>query len=172
MPNLKVMLSRDQIQKRVAELGASISADFQGQPIVLIGVLKGATIFLSDLARNIALDATFDFISVSSYGSGKQSSGEVKLNKDVDNSMEAKNVVLVEDILDTGLTMTYLLKVLRAHNPKALKIATLLDKSSRRILPIHADYVGFEIPDYFVVGYGMDADERYRNLPDICVVEG
>jgi len=171
MPNLKVMLSRDQIQKRVAELGARISADFHGQPVVLVGVLKGATIFLSDLARNIALDATFDFISVSSYGSEKQSSGEVKLNKDVDNSMEAKNVILVEDILDTGLTMSYLLKVLRAHNPKSLKIAALLDKTSRRILPIHADYVGFEIPDHFVVGYGMDAAERYRNLPDICVVE-
>lgn len=171
MPNLKVLLSREQIQKRVAEIGASVSEDFQGQPVVLIGVLKGATIFLSDLARNIALDATFDFISVSSYGNQKQSSGEVKLTKDVDNSMEGKNVILVEDILDTGLTMSYLLKVLAAHRPKALKIAALLDKASRRILPIRADYVGFEIPDQFVVGYGMDAAERYRNLPDICVVE-
>jgi hypoxanthine phosphoribosyltransferase len=171
VPNLKVFLSREQIQKRVAELGASITADFQGQPVVLIGVLKGATIFLSDLARNIALDATFDFISVSSYGNEKQSSGEVKLNKDVDNSMEEKNVILVEDILDTGLTMSYLVKELTAHRPKALKIAALLDKTSRRVQPIHADYVGFEIPDDFVVGYGMDAAERYRNLPDICVVE-
>ncbi len=171
MPNLKVLLSREQIQKRVTELGASISADFQGQPVVLIGVLKGATIFLSDLARNIALDATFDFISVASYGDEKQSSGEVRLNKDVDNSMEGKNVILVEDILDTGLTMSYLVRMLAAHHPKALKIAALLDKASRRVLPIHADYVGFEIPDQFVVGYGMDAAERYRNLPDICVVE-
>jgi hypoxanthine phosphoribosyltransferase len=170
VPNLKVLLTRDQIQKRVMELGASISTDFHGEPVVLIGVLKGATIFLSDLARNIALDATFDFISVSSYGNAKQTSGEVKLNKDVDNSMEGKNVILVEDILDTGLTMKYLLKVLSAHKPKALKIAVLLDKVSRRILPIHADYVGFEIPDEFVVGYGLDAAERYRNLPDICVV--
>ena len=171
MPNLKVLLSREQIQKRVIEIGAAITADFHGQPVVLIGVLKGATIFLSDLARNIALDATFDFISVSSYGSEKQSSGEVRLNKDVDNSMEGKNVILVEDILDTGLTMSYLIKMLSAHRPKALKIAGLLDKASRRIVPIHADYVGFEIPDHFVVGYGMDAAERYRNLPDICVVE-
>lgn len=171
MPNLKVLLSRDQIQKRVTEIGSSISTDFHGQPVVLIGVLKGATIFLSDLARNIALDATFDFISVSSYGSEKQSSGEVRLNKDVDNSMEGKNVILVEDILDTGLTMSYLLKMLAAHRPRALKVAALLDKTSRRILPIHADYVGFEIPDQFVVGYGMDAGERYRNLPDICIVE-
>lgn len=171
MSNLKVLLSRDQIQKRVIELGASISADFHGEPVVLIGVLKGATIFLSDLARNISLDATFDFISVSSYGNAKQTSGEVKLNKDVDNSMEGKNVILVEDILDTGLTMKYLLKVLAAHKPKSLKIAVLLDKVSRRLLPVHADYVGFEIPDQFVVGYGLDAAERYRNLPDICVVE-
>ena len=171
MPNVKVLLSREQIQKRVAEIGAQISKDFHGQPVVLIGVLKGATIFLSDLARNIALDATFDFISVSSYGTEKQSSGEVRLNKDVDNSMEGKNVVLVEDILDTGLTMSFLLKVFKAHHPKALKIAALLDKTERRIQPIQADYVGFEIPDKFVVGYGMDAGERYRNLPDICVVE-
>lgn len=171
MPNLKVLLAREQIQKRVAEMAARISADFHGEPVVLIGVLKGATIFLADLARNIALDATFDFISVSSYGSEKQSSGEVKLNKDVDNSMEGKNVILVEDILDTGLTMSYLIRVLSAKKPKALKIAALLDKTSRRVQPIRADYVGFEIPDQFVVGYGMDAAERYRNLPDICVVE-
>lgn len=171
MSNLKVLLTREQIQQRVVEIGARISDEFHGEPVVLIGVLKGATIFLSDLARNIALDATFDFISVSSYGNAKQSSGEVKLNKDVDNSMEAKNVILVEDILDTGLTMSYLMKVLAAHRPHALKIAALLDKTSRRILPIRADYVGFEIPDQFVVGYGMDAAERYRNLPDICVLE-
>lgn len=171
VPNLKVLLTREQIQKRVAEIGATIAADFHGQPVVLVGVLKGAAIFLADLARNIALDATFDFISVSSYGSAKTSSGEVRLSKDVDNTMEGKNVILVEDILDTGLTMSYLIKLLSAHRPKALKIATLLDKTSRRILPIHADYVGFEIPDQFVVGYGMDAAERYRNLPDICVVE-
>ncbi len=171
MANLKVLLSREQIQKRVAEIGAEISAEFHGQPVVLIGILKGATIFLSDLARNIALDATFDFIAVSSYGNERQSSGEVKLNKDVDNSMEGKNVILVEDILDTGLTMSFLLKVFNAHHPKALKIAALLDKTERRKLPIRADYVGFEIPDKFVVGYGMDAAEHYRNLPDICVVE-
>ncbi len=171
MPNLKVLLTREQIQKRVADIASRISLDFHGEPVVLIGVLKGATIFLSDLARNIALDATFDFISVSSYGTEKQSSGVVRLNKDVDTSMEGKNVILVEDILDTGLTMSYLLRVLAAKKPRALKIAVLLDKVSRRLLPIHADYVGFEIPDQFVVGYGMDAAERYRNLPDICVVE-
>jgi hypoxanthine phosphoribosyltransferase len=167
---LKVLFSRKQIAERVAALGAQISRDFEGEQVVLIGVLKGAAIFLSDLSRAITLDATFDFISVSTYGNEKQTSGEVRLLKDVDQSMEGKNIILVEDILDTGLTMSYLTKVLGAHKPKSLRIATLLDKSARRVQPIKADYVGFEIPDEFVVGYGMDYAERYRNLADICVV--
>lgn len=168
--NLKVLFSREQIATRVAELGAQISKDYAGEPVTLIGVLKGAAIFLADLSRSITLDATFDFIAVSSYGNQKQNSGEVKLLKDVDQSMEGKNVILVEDILDTGLTLTYLKRVLEAHHPKSLRIAALLDKKARRIQPIHGDYVGFEIPDEFVVGYGMDYAERYRNLPDVCVV--
>lgn len=167
---LKVLFSRQQIAERVVALGAQISRDFEGEQVVLIGVLKGAAIFLSDLSRAITLDATFDFISVSTYGNEKQTSGEVRLLKDVDQSMEGKNIILVEDILDTGLTMSYLTKVLSAHRPKSLKIATLLDKAARRVQPIKADYVGFEIPDEFVVGYGMDYAERYRNLADICVV--
>lgn len=167
---LKVLFSRQQIQSRVAELGAQISRDFAGETVTLIGVLKGAAIFLSDLSRNITLDATFDFISVSSYGNEKQNSGEVKLLKDVDQSMEGKNVILVEDILDTGLTLSYLSRIIEAHKPKSLKIAALLDKAARRVQPIHAQYIGFEIPDEFVVGYGMDYAERYRNLPDICIV--
>ena len=138
--------------------------------MVLIGVLKGAAIFLSDLSRTIRLDATFDFISVSSYGNEKQNSGEVRLLKDVDQSMEGKNIILVEDILDTGLTLSYLRNVLLAKRPKSLHIAALLDKVSRRTEPIKVDYVGFEIPDEFVVGYGLDYAEKYRNLPDICVV--
>ncbi|HYE23759.1 MAG TPA: hypoxanthine phosphoribosyltransferase [Clostridia bacterium] len=170
MSELKVLFTRQQIAARVAELGAQITRDFAGEPVTLIGVLKGAAIFLSDLSRNIDLDATFDFISVSSYGNEKQNSGEVKMVKDVDQSMEGKNVILVEDILDTGLTLSYLKKILEAHKPKSLRIAALLDKSARRIQPIHAEYVGFEIPDEFVVGYGMDYAERYRNLADICVV--
>lgn len=170
MSELKVFISRDQIAKRVAEIGAQISQDFAGEPVVLLGVLKGAAIFLSDLSRSISLDSSFDFISVSSYGNAKKNSGEVKMLKDVDQSMEGKNIILVEDILDTGLTLTYLTRVLKAHNPKSLKIAALLDKKARRIENIHADYVGFEIPDEFVVGYGMDYAERYRNLPDICIV--
>ncbi len=167
---LKVLFSRDQIAKRVAEMGAEITRDFQGQSIVFVGVLKGASLFLSDLARSVNVDATFDFISVSSYGNGTRSSGEVRLNKDVDQSIEGKNVILVEDILDTGLTLTYLRTQFLNHKPRALKIATLLDKAPRRLQPVPVDYVGFVIPDEFVVGYGMDYAERYRNLPDICVL--
>ncbi|HEX8926161.1 MAG TPA: hypoxanthine phosphoribosyltransferase [Terriglobales bacterium] len=170
MSDLKVLFSKEEIAARVAEIGAQITREYAGQPVTLIGVLKGAAIFLSDLSRSIKLDATFDFIAVSSYGNEKQNSGEVKMLKDVDQSMEGKNVILVEDILDTGLTLTYLTRVLSAHHPKSLKIAALLDKVSRRVMPIKADYVGFEIPDEFVVGYGMDYAERYRNLPDICIV--
>jgi hypoxanthine phosphoribosyltransferase len=177
---LKVLLSRDKIAERVSEMAAQITQDFAGQPVVLIGVLKGATIFLSDLARKIELDASFDFIGVSSYGNrpspdqelrgGWDSTGEVRLTKDADQSMAGKNIILVEDILDTGLTLTYLQKVFQAHQPKELRIAALLDKPSRRKMPVHADYVGFQIPDEFVVGYGLDYDERYRNLPDICYI--
>ncbi len=180
MTELKVLISREQIAFRVAALGADITRDFDGQSIILLGVLKGATIFLSDLARNIQLDATFDFIAVSSYGNrpspqqelkaGWDSTGEVRVTKDVDQSMKDKNVILVEDILDTGLTLTFLKRILQAHQPKSLRIAALLDKPSRRKQPVEADYVGFRIPDEFVVGYGLDYAERYRNLPDICVV--
>ncbi len=169
-PNLKVLFSRQQIAQRVGEMGAELSRDFTGQAIIFVGVLKGASVFLSDLARAVALDATFDFIAVSSYGKTAKSSGEVQLIKDLDQSVQDKNVVLVEDILDTGLTLTYLKKVLAAHQPRALRVATLLDKPSRRVLPFTPDYTGFQIPDHFVVGYGMDYAERYRNLPDICIL--
>ena len=167
---IRVLISREQIAKRVAELAERITHDYAGETILFVGVLKGASIFLSDLARQVKLDATFDFISVSSYGSGKQSSGEVKLIKDVDQSLEGKNVIIVEDILDTGLTLSFLLKQFQNHKPKSLKIAALLDKISRRVTEVRGDYVGFEIPDEFVVGYGLDYAERYRNLPDVCVL--
>ena len=180
MDELKVLISRQQIADRVAAIGADITRDFSGQTVVLVGVLKGAAIFLSDLARHIQLDATFDFIGVSSYGNrpspaqelqhGWDSTGEVQLTKDVDQSMKDRNVILVEDILDTGLTLNYLKKIILAHQPKTLRIAALLDKPSRRKQPIKADYVGFSIPDEFVVGYGLDYAEKYRNLADICVV--
>lgn len=180
MSELKVLISRQEIAKRVSELGAQITKDYAGQAVILVGVLKGATIFLSDLARQIELDATFDFIGVSSYGNrptptqelknGWDSTGEVKLTKDVDQTIKDKNIILVEDILDTGLTMTYLKRLLQARQPKSLKVATLLDKPSRRKLPLEGDYVGFKIPDEFVVGYGLDYAEKYRNVSDICVV--
>ncbi len=167
---LRVLFTREQIAARVRELGAEISRDFAEQPVIFVGVLKGACLFLSDLARACTIDVTFDFISVSSYGKGAHSSGEVKLIKDLDQSVQDKNVILVEDILDTGLTLTYLKKLIAAHQPRALRVATLLDKPSRRIAPFTADYTGFRIPDEFVVGYGMDFAERYRNLADICVL--
>jgi hypoxanthine phosphoribosyltransferase len=180
MAELKVLFTREQIAQRVAEMGAEINRDYAGQSVILLGVLKGAAIFLSDLSRQLKIDATFDFIGVSSYGnrpspaqelkSGWDSTGEVRLTKDMDQSMIGRNVILVEDILDTGLTMTYLKKLLMARQPKSFRIAALLDKPSRRKQPIHADYVGFSIPDEFVVGYGLDYAEKYRNLPDICVV--
>ena len=135
--------------------------------IVLIGVLKGAAIFLSDLARAIEVDNTFDFVAVSSYGRAKVSSGAVKLIKDIDNPIEGKHVILVEDILDTGLTLSYLRGMMLQHKPASLKIATCLDKPERRLVPIEADYVGFQIPNQFVIGYGMDYAEHYRNVEDI-----
>jgi hypoxanthine phosphoribosyltransferase len=167
---LEVLYTREQISARVAEMGAQISDDMNGEKLVLVGVLKGAALFLSDLARAITVDTTFDFVAVSSYGAGQRSSGAVKLIKDLDQPIEGKNVLVVEDILDTGLTLTYLRKIFLNQHPKTLRIATLLDKPSRRLEKIDADYVGFSIPNLFVIGYGMDYAERYRNLPDICLM--
>ena len=167
--NMKVLISRTQIADSVARIGQEITRDFAGQSVTLVGVLKGACLFLSDLARQIELDATFDFIAVRSYGTKKESTGEVQLIKDVTTPLEDKNVILVEDILDTGFTFTFLQKILLARKPRTLKFAALLDKPSRRQMPVQADYVGFKIPDEFVVGYGLDYAERFRNLPDICV---
>jgi hypoxanthine phosphoribosyltransferase len=161
---LEVLFSRQQIAERVAEIGAQITNDLHGEKLVMIGVLKGAAPFLADLSRAIQIDAT------SSYGKGQRSSGAVKLIKDLDHPIEGKNVLVVEDILDTGLTLSYLRKLFLQQHPKSLRIATLLDKPSRRIEKIEADYVGFSIPNLFVIGYGMDYAERYRNLPDICVM--
>ncbi|HEX7284722.1 MAG TPA: hypoxanthine phosphoribosyltransferase [Candidatus Angelobacter sp.] len=169
---METLLTRDQISSAVARMGQQITQDFAGQSVVLIGVLKGACLFLSDLARQINLDATFDFIAVRSYGTKKESTGEVQVIKDVTSPLRDLNVILVEDILDTGLTLTFLKKHLLSHQPRAFKIATLLDKPSRRVAAIQADYVGFQIPDRFVVGYGLDHAERYRNLPDICALDG
>jgi hypoxanthine phosphoribosyltransferase len=167
---LQVLYTRQQIADRVAELGAQITHDMNGEKLVMIGVLKGAAFFLSDLSRAIQVDATFDFVATSSYGKGQRSSGAVKLIKDLDEPVEGKNVLVVEDILDTGLTLSYLRKLFLQHRPKSLRIAALLDKPSRRIEKIEADYVGFSIPNLFVIGYGMDYAERYRNLPEICLM--
>jgi hypoxanthine phosphoribosyltransferase len=167
---LQVLYTRQQIAERVAEMGAQITRDLNGEKLVMVGVLKGAAPFLADLSRAIQADATFDFVATTSYGQGKRSSGAVRLVKDLDESIEGKNVLVVEDILDTGLTLSYLRKIFLQQNPKTLRIATLLDKPSRRLEKITADYVGFSIPNLFVIGYGMDYAERYRNLPDICVM--
>jgi hypoxanthine phosphoribosyltransferase len=154
----------------VRELGAEIDADYDG-PIHLIGILKGAIMFHADLARAITRPVRIDFIGISSYGRGKTSSGEVRLTRDLDTSIEGMDVLIVEDIVDSGVTLSYLTQVLRQRKPKSVSIATLLDKPDRRMRPVEAKYVGFRIPDEFVVGYGLDFAEEYRNLADICVLE-
>jgi len=167
---MDVLFTKDQIAERVKALGKQISEEYAGQSIVLIGVLKGAAIFLADLARAIEVDNTFDFVAVSSYGRARVSSGAVKLIKDIDNPIEGKHVIIVEDILDTGLTLSYLRDLMLQHKPASLKIATCLDKHERRLVPIQADYVCFKIPDRFVIGYGMDYAERYRGVEDIRIM--
>jgi hypoxanthine phosphoribosyltransferase len=167
---LKVLLRSAAIKKRVIQVAHQITKDYKGERVHLVGVLKGACIFLSDLAREINLETSIDFIAVSSYGKGKQSSGQVRVLKDLDSSIEGLNVIVVEDILDTGLTLSYLLRVLQQRKPKSLRIAAFLDKPSRRIKDVKGDYIGFEIPNEFVVGYGLDYAERYRNLKDVCVL--
>ncbi|CAN5657449.1 hypoxanthine phosphoribosyltransferase [soil metagenome] len=164
---MEILYTKEQIAQRTREIGAQITADYAGQSIVLIGVLKGAAIFLADLARAIEVDNTFDFVAVSSYGRARVSSGAVKLIKDIDNPIEGKHVIIVEDILDTGLTLSYLRGLMLQHKPASLKIATCLDKPERRLVPIEADYVAFKIPNQFVIGYGMDYAERYRGVDDI-----
>jgi hypoxanthine phosphoribosyltransferase len=166
---MEILFSKSQIADRVQAIGRQISDDYAGESIVLIGVLKGAAIFLADLARAIEVDNTFDFVAVSSYGRAKVSSGAVKLIKDIDNPIEGKHVLLVEDILDTGLTLSYLRGLMLQHKPASLKIASCLDKPERRLVPIEADYVAFKIPNKFVIGYGMDYAERYRGVDDIRI---
>ena len=164
---MEVLFSKEQIAERVKALGEEISAEYAGESSVLIGVLKGAAIFLADLARAITVDNTFDFVAVSSYGRARVSSGAVKLIKDIDNPIEGRHVIIVEDILDTGLTLNYLRDLMLQHKPASLKIATCLDKPERRLVPIEADYICFKIPNRFVIGYGMDYAERYRGVDDI-----
>jgi hypoxanthine phosphoribosyltransferase len=166
---MKVLLTHAQIQERVREMGEQIGRDYAGREPHLVGVLKGATTFLTDLARNIDLPITLDYIAVSSYGAATKSSGEVRLIKDLDQGLEARDLLVVEDIVDTGLTLNYLLNVLRARGPRTLKVAALLSKPSRRLVEVAVDYVGFTIEDHFVVGYGLDYNEKYRNLKDLVI---
>lgn len=167
----QVLLDPETIRRRVLELGARITEDYRGRNPHLIGILKGASIFHADLVRAIGLGVSFDFIAVGSYGASTKSSGEVRILKDLDESVEGKDVLLVEDILDTGLTLHYLLQNLESRGPRSLKVVALLNKPSRRLIEVPVDYVGFEIPDRFVVGYGLDFDQRYRNLPSISVLK-
>lgn len=167
----KTMLSEEEIKAKVAELGKKIEEDFEGQDLLVVGILKGASVFVSDLIRNINLDVNIDFMSVSSYGNSTESSGSVKILKDLDVDIKGKNVLIVEDIIDSGLTLSNLTRELSARDPKSLKICTLLDKPQRRKVDIPVDYVGFVIEDKFIVGYGIDYAEKYRNLPYIGVVE-
>lgn len=163
----EVMITEEEIRSRVKKLGEEITRDFTGEPLLAICVLKGACVFLSDLIRAIGVDTSIDFMAVSSYGSATQSSGVVRILKDLDTSIEGKNVLIVEDIIDSGLTLHYLRDYLMARNPKTLKICTLLDKPERREAEISADYTGFTIENKFIVGYGLDYNEKYRNLPYI-----
>ena len=170
--NLRILVSAEQIRRRIEEIAAQIERDYPGEPILLIGILKGSFIFLSDLARAMNRATTrIEFMAVSSYGKGKTTSGEVKVVKDLDVSIEGTNVIIVEDIVDSGVTLTYLANMLSQRQPKSLRIATLLDKPERRLRPVQVDYVGFSIPDEFVVGYGLDFAEDYRNLRDVCILK-
>jgi hypoxanthine phosphoribosyltransferase len=171
-PNLRVLISSDRIQTRIRELGEQISRDYPDGRLHLICILKGATFFMSDLARALKRDVFVDFMGISTYGKGKTSSGEVKVTKDLDISLEGADVLVVEDIVDSGVTLNYLLHVLEQRRPRSIRIVALLDKPERRLRPVDVSYVGFQIPDEFVVGYGLDYDEKYRNLDDICVLDG
>jgi hypoxanthine phosphoribosyltransferase len=170
MPSLRVLIPAEKIQTRIAELGAEIDRDYPSGPVYLVGILKGACIFLADLARAMKTPARIEFVGIASYGRGKTSSGEVKLTKDLDHSLEGQHVIVVEDIVDTGVTLTYLMQVFQQRKPKSLRIAAFLDKPERRQRPVKVDYVGFSVPDEFLVGYGLDYAEDYRNLRDVCVV--
>lgn len=170
---LRPLLSEHQIQSRILELGKQITADYPAGTLYLICILKGACFFLADLARAIERDAFIEFIGISSYGKGKSTSGEVRLTKDLDIEIEGADVLIVEDIVDSGVTLNYLMHLLNQRHPKSIRVVALLDKPERRLRPVDVAYVGFHIPDEFVVGYGLDYAEKYRNLREVCVlVEG
>jgi hypoxanthine phosphoribosyltransferase len=167
----EIILSEEAIRQRVRELGESVSRDYAGETVLLVAVLRGAALFIADLAREISVPIEMDFMAVSSYGSSTKSSGVVRILKDLDELVEDRNVLVVEDILDTGLTLKYLLKNLASRKPKSLEVVALLSKEGKQRVPIQCKYVGFNIPDEFVVGYGLDFAERYRNLPYIGILK-
>lgn len=169
---IRVMISEEEVDAKIAELGKQISGDYAGESVHLLCILKGSVFFTCELAKRITVPVSLDFMSVSSYGDGTKSSGIVKIAKDLDETIEGKNVIVIEDIIDSGRTLHYLLDVLQKRNPKSMKLCTLLDKPDRRVVDVKVDYTGFAIPDEFVVGYGLDYAQRYRNLPYIGVVEG
>lgn len=166
----KILISKSQIANRVRELGEQISRDYEGESLTMVCTLRGAAIFFADLVRELRGDVEIDFISVSSYGAGTTTSGEVKMVKDLSSPIKDKNVIIVEDIIDTGVTLSYLKKLLLARSPKSLKVCSLLDKPSRRKVDFKGDYIGFEIENEYVVGYGLDFNQKYRHYPDVCVL--
>ncbi len=168
---IRVLIPEEEVEIRVREIGREVSEFYQGEPVHLVSVLKGGVFFTCALAKQICVPVSLDFMSVSSYGNGTESSGIVKVTKDLDEPIEGRHVLVVEDIVDSGRTLSYLLENLKSRKPKSLRLCTLLDKPMRRVADVHVDYTGFEIPDEFVVGYGLDYMQRYRNLPYIGVVE-
>lgn len=169
--HVRVLLTEEDVDRRIQEIGDQISKDYEGKQVHLICVLKGGAFFMCELAKRITVPVSLDFMSVSSYGSATKSSGVVKIVKDLDEALKDKDVLVVEDIVDSGRTLSYLLDMLKDRGPKSVKLCTLLDKPERRVVDVHVDYTCFQIPDEFVVGYGLDYDQRYRNLPYIGVVE-
>jgi len=169
--NVNILISEEKVQKRVLEIAEQISKDFEGEDVTLVCILKGAVMFMVDLARKISRNVEFDFMDVSSYGDRTESSGNIKINKDLQNPIEGKNIIIVEDIIDSGRTLNYLYRYLKDKKPASLKICTLLDKPERRVFDIKVDYTGFTIPDEFIVGYGLDYAEKYRNLPYIGILK-
>lgn len=166
-----ILVSEEQLQKRIAELGQEISRDYKGQKLLMVGVLKGSVVFMADLMRQIDLDVSIDFMAVSSYGSGTKTSGQVQILKDLNRSIEGKNILVIEDILDSGVTLSYLTSLLWSRKPASIRLCTLLDKPERRKVEVKPDYVGFTIPDAFVVGYGLDYDESFRQLPYVGILK-
>lgn len=169
--HVRVLLSEEEVDRRIQEIGEQISRDYAGKQVHLVCVLKGGSFFMCELAKRITIPVSLDFMSVSSYGKDTKSSGVVKIVKDLDESLKGKDVIVVEDIVDSGRTLSYLLEMLGDRGPKSLRLCTLLDKPERRVVEVNVDYTGFNIPDEFVVGYGLDYDQKYRNLPYIGVVE-